>query len=392
MSTLKEKADEILAEKEEKIIPENIKSGVTIFDVTGTYSGGGSDVLAYNSEQEMREDTSASEGSTALVYPTYSDYRNRISFDTILYNIDFSASGSVDLEFVKGIINEYGEENNYSGTITFENQENGAYLIVSISLTIDSDEASNEVVSVLLNFTYGNSSPTTSETLIAHYYGIGNSTQGDEFITITNSNGSSFYELADFGGEGMRYNLDASEDFYLFDDILGAVCGVKDFTSSSNVYTKSCKEWKRVSTPEWDGIYRSIADGNRHNTNLIGTVMLMSSKFSLTITDFIEAYDAGESGQEEYEIQFKLRKNDNQIPSHIDDVKISFNIKGRDGVLIGNVNNSSGSYISIDFDASGFAYEQYLGTMSGDVITSQMFKEGYSVSDLVITYTTEETE
>lgn len=38
MSTLKQKSEAILAEKELKIIPENIKDGVTIFDVTGTYN------------------------------------------------------------------------------------------------------------------------------------------------------------------------------------------------------------------------------------------------------------------------------------------------------------------------------------------------------------------
>lgn len=42
MSTLKEKANEILAEKNEKIKPENIKKDVQIFDITGTLDSGGS--------------------------------------------------------------------------------------------------------------------------------------------------------------------------------------------------------------------------------------------------------------------------------------------------------------------------------------------------------------
>lgn len=37
--TILQKAQAILAEKEEKILPENIKAGVTIFGVTGTYTG-----------------------------------------------------------------------------------------------------------------------------------------------------------------------------------------------------------------------------------------------------------------------------------------------------------------------------------------------------------------
>lgn len=39
MSTLKSKAEQILQEKETNIIPENIKDGVQIFDVTGDYIG-----------------------------------------------------------------------------------------------------------------------------------------------------------------------------------------------------------------------------------------------------------------------------------------------------------------------------------------------------------------
>ena len=39
MSQLKINLTDILNEKTTKIIPENIKAGVTIFDVIGTYTG-----------------------------------------------------------------------------------------------------------------------------------------------------------------------------------------------------------------------------------------------------------------------------------------------------------------------------------------------------------------
>lgn len=39
MATIKEKAEEIKTEKDTKILPENIKKGVTVFGVTGTYDG-----------------------------------------------------------------------------------------------------------------------------------------------------------------------------------------------------------------------------------------------------------------------------------------------------------------------------------------------------------------
>ena len=47
MSTIKDKAMTILNEKNNKIIPENIKSGVQVFDVTGTYKGSGVDYIEY---------------------------------------------------------------------------------------------------------------------------------------------------------------------------------------------------------------------------------------------------------------------------------------------------------------------------------------------------------
>lgn len=47
MATIKDKVENILNEKEEKIVPENIKSGVQVFDVEGTYEGSGEDYIEY---------------------------------------------------------------------------------------------------------------------------------------------------------------------------------------------------------------------------------------------------------------------------------------------------------------------------------------------------------
>ena len=71
MSDLKINLQEILQEKQEKIIPENIKKDVQIFDVTGTYEGSGSSttgVKLFETEEEMRADSTAQEGDLALVY------------------------------------------------------------------------------------------------------------------------------------------------------------------------------------------------------------------------------------------------------------------------------------------------------------------------------------
>lgn len=71
MSDLKTNLQEILQEKQDKIIPENIKKDVQIFDITGTYEGSGSSttgVKLFETEEEMRADSTAQEGDLAVVY------------------------------------------------------------------------------------------------------------------------------------------------------------------------------------------------------------------------------------------------------------------------------------------------------------------------------------
>ena len=72
MSTLKELSNDILTEKTTKIIPENIKKDIQIFDITGTYEGSGGggsgDIKLFKTVEEMQADPEASEGDLAVVY------------------------------------------------------------------------------------------------------------------------------------------------------------------------------------------------------------------------------------------------------------------------------------------------------------------------------------
>ena len=70
MSDLKINLQEILQEKQEKIIPENIKKDVQIFDVVGTLEGEttASGVKLFETEEEMQADSTAKEGDLAVVY------------------------------------------------------------------------------------------------------------------------------------------------------------------------------------------------------------------------------------------------------------------------------------------------------------------------------------
>lgn len=68
MSQLLDELNLILQEKQDKIKPENIKKGIQIFDIEGTYEGNSSDVKLFETEEQMQQDPNAKEGDLAVVY------------------------------------------------------------------------------------------------------------------------------------------------------------------------------------------------------------------------------------------------------------------------------------------------------------------------------------
>lgn len=72
MSELLDKANQILAEKRAKILPENIKKGVQIFDIIGTLEQGGAStdvpVKLFDTIESMHADTTSKENDMAIVY------------------------------------------------------------------------------------------------------------------------------------------------------------------------------------------------------------------------------------------------------------------------------------------------------------------------------------
>ena len=69
MSELQDNLLNIKQEKDTKILPGNIKKGITIYNITGTLEGGASNVVKqFNSMQEMQADPSPSDGDLATVY------------------------------------------------------------------------------------------------------------------------------------------------------------------------------------------------------------------------------------------------------------------------------------------------------------------------------------
>lgn len=72
MATLKENMEAIKLEKDTKILPENLKSGITAFGVTGIFEGSGTTgdgpVKLFETTEEMNADTNSKENDLALVY------------------------------------------------------------------------------------------------------------------------------------------------------------------------------------------------------------------------------------------------------------------------------------------------------------------------------------
>lgn len=72
MATLLEKANLILQERKNKIIPENLRDGVTAFSIEGLLKAGedNSEVRLFSSVQQMHDSTGNKEGDLAVVYKT----------------------------------------------------------------------------------------------------------------------------------------------------------------------------------------------------------------------------------------------------------------------------------------------------------------------------------
>lgn len=67
MSELKTNLEQILQEKETKIIPENIKKDIQIFDIIGTLESS-SNIKLFETQEDMQADSTAKDGDLAIIY------------------------------------------------------------------------------------------------------------------------------------------------------------------------------------------------------------------------------------------------------------------------------------------------------------------------------------
>ena len=117
MATLYDKAVKIKTEKDEKIIPSNIRKDVTIYGVTGTLDSGSSsssNIKLFSSREEMLRDSSVEDNTFGVVYEIIehevkeNDETDNIMFvnsfilDEALSNLYFSIwSGNISIDIYK---------------------------------------------------------------------------------------------------------------------------------------------------------------------------------------------------------------------------------------------------------------------------------------------------
>ena len=134
MSTLKEKAEQILQEKEEKILAENIKKDIQIFDVTGTLEEGIDTSDATATENDIVENTSAYVDGVKLD-GTLMDSREQSTIPYVgsaYYGTDYGTTSTVSFKLPQNTPDMViSSENEFLGYI------NNANFADSIGLTAD---------------------------------------------------------------------------------------------------------------------------------------------------------------------------------------------------------------------------------------------------------------
>lgn len=247
MSELKTNLQEILREKQEKIIPENIKKDVTIFDITGTYEGSGSssngDVKLFETVEEMQADENSKEGDLAVVYRseiqnmTVSTQTQYITFpETVTLPSAFTEDAYCRLRAVdeaamfdgQVMLNQSGFNfNGYSetGMIRVNYQSEDGVTYTRQEFMGDSGDLTNPVdlgtsVKVYMSEEWNDNMGYFMQVGGNTFEGLYEYTKDKQISYITSNKGTKIYipefrEIYEDGGSGSLYNGLTSEDSLL---------------------------------------------------------------------------------------------------------------------------------------------------------------------------------
>ena len=122
MSTLKELCEQILYEKNNKIIPDKIKKDWKIFDILGTYeeSGDSGNVKLFDTIEHMQADPNPQNEDLAIVYNSYiKNLEADDEFDSIIFPetvvLSEAVTSNISCRFTP--VNSSGSSYSFSGTI-----------------------------------------------------------------------------------------------------------------------------------------------------------------------------------------------------------------------------------------------------------------------------------
>ncbi|WP_288886942.1 hypothetical protein [uncultured Eubacterium sp.] len=124
MSTMIDKLNDILDEKHSKIIPENIKAGVTAFGVNGSLKAGG-DVKLFKSIEAMNADTNKQKDDLAIVYT-----------DTITHLTSSDVGKQIDHLILPDIITLSKQFTGNNKDIILRNEDAGLFLDIQMATSM----------------------------------------------------------------------------------------------------------------------------------------------------------------------------------------------------------------------------------------------------------------
>lgn len=189
MSTLKEKAEQILQEKEEKIIAENIKKDIQIFDVTGNLEEGIDTSDANATENDIVENTSAYVDGVKLD-GTLKDSREQSTIPytgSAYYGTNYGTTSTVSFKLPQNTPDMViSSENEFLGYI------NNANFADSIGLTADIIKKDETILGVTGTYEGSGSAITVNTTLNFQIGETSSSFENLPYITSENLKSATF--------------------------------------------------------------------------------------------------------------------------------------------------------------------------------------------------------
>lgn len=243
MSTLKQKADEILAEKEAKILPENIRYGIEIFDVMGEY--GATSPILYVTSKEDLDNISASLGDLAVLQYTLG--LNELEYSSSVKAFKFVSAKSFDISVFLDLLNGQDRYDNEVHWGVALSDEFCIVMDLCIQKTLETDEEVGDSwynLDVNINFKLLNSEGVG--TFLVTYNGIAEIRSGASITLNCGGNTSQPVVVTSNGHSGITFSSGEQNWNELENLITNIVYSATDYMSNTEVYTYNGWSWCQI--------------------------------------------------------------------------------------------------------------------------------------------------